>query len=129
MYPLRWRLFWLGAGWSMVGLTVMLSLAPAPPGPPGLSDKTAHLLVYGMLALWFCGIYHRARHWRVALWLAALGLTLELLQGLGQHRLAETGDALANVAGIALALLLARAGLEGWCERAEGLLSALRDRS
>jgi len=126
VYPLRWRLFWTGAGWLMIAGTVVLSLVPAPPGPPGLSDKVAHALVYAVLALWFCGIYHQARHWRIGLRLVGLGLALEFLQGLGQTRYPEMADALANTAGIVVAIMIARAGLSGWCERAETLLSVLR---
>lgn len=125
MYPLRWRLFWTGSGWLMVAGTVVLSLVPAPPGPPGVSDKLVHALVYATLALWFCGIYHQARHLMIGLWLAGLGLALEFLQGLGQTRHPEMADALANAAGVLAAITLARVGLGGWCERAENWLSAL----
>jgi VanZ family protein len=121
VYPLRWRLFWLGCGWLLIIGTVITSLAPVPPGAAQFPDKIAHALVYGTLALWFFGIYRRARHWRVALWLAGLGVALELAQGLGSTRFAELADALANIGGIGLALLAARAGLSGWCGRVEAL--------
>jgi VanZ family protein len=120
-YPLRWRPFWLGCGWLLVAATVVTSLVPAPPGAARFPDKLAHALVYGTLALWFFGIYRRAQHWRIALWLAALGVALEFAQGLGSTRFAEEADALANVGGIALAVVAARAGLAGWCGRVESL--------
>lgn len=128
VYPLRWRLFWLGTGWVMVAGIVVLSLIPVPPGPAGMSDKVAHMLAYGVLALWFCGIYLRDRHWRVALWLVGMGIMLELLQGMDDSRYGETADALANLAGVVVALIIAGAGLGGWCERVESVLQGWRRR-
>ncbi len=78
-----------------------------------------HLAVYCGLALWFLGIYRPSQQWYVAGGLLLLGGILEGLQGLTGYRAAEGADFIANAVGIALALILSRSGLTGWCVRLE----------
>ncbi len=97
---------WRGLGWSMVGVVVVLSLTPSPPSVPGLLgwDKLQHLLTYAGLTFWFCQVF-RGR-WRWAGLVFALGVVLELLQGLSAHRNLEVLDMVANGLGVACGLLL-----------------------
>lgn len=122
MYPLRWKRGWLAAGLTLVLAIMLLSLAPSPPALSG-SDKFAHLSAYGVLALWFAGIYRPDRYGWVLLGLFALGVVIEILQGLGGHRHPEAADAAANLLGIVIGLGLGRLGLAGWCIRAERLIA------
>ncbi len=100
------RRLWLAVGWAMVALVIYLSLTPVPPEPDiDLGDKLSHLIAYAGLMAWFGRVcVPRAP---VALWLLALGLTLEVLQGLSGYRYAEALDMLANTGGIAVGWLAA----------------------
>ena len=122
MYPLRWRRLWLAAGFVMVLVVMLLSLMPAPLGPIG-SDKIGHLTAYGVLALWFAGIYRPDRYGWVLLGLFGLGVVIEILQGLGGHRQPEIADAAANLLGIVIGLGIGRLAMAGWCARAERLFA------
>ncbi len=83
---------------------IVLSLMPKPPQPPGaLSwDKAQHVLAYFVLAAaWVQAT--RGRRWPVtAAVVFALGLALELLQGLGSARQLQVTDMAANAIGVAL---------------------------
>lgn len=119
---------WQGLGWIMVLVVIWLSLTPTPPRPPGpLSwDKANHFLAYGALMYWFAQAF--IRHWRWPLFLAGLGLALELLQGWGGVRSFDLFDIIANVLGVALGLGLAHTslgrgvgGIDRWLARSIGL--------
>jgi VanZ family protein len=122
MYPLRWRRWWLAAGFLLALGVTLLSLMPSPPVVSG-HDKFSHLSAYGALALWFSGIYQPDRYGWLLLGLFALGVVIEILQGLGGHRQPEIADAAANLIGIVIGLGLGRVALAGWCVRAERLIA------
>ncbi len=105
---LRFHRLWQGLGWLMVCAVIWLSLTPTPPQPPlyWLSwDKANHLIAYGTLMYWFAQAF--VRHWRWPLFLVALGLALEVLQGLGGVRSLDGFDMLANTLGVFLGYWLA----------------------
>lgn len=95
------RLLWLAIGWGLVALVVALSLVPSPPQSGfDQGDKVGHLLAYATLMGWFGQLYPPG--WRLALAFVALGLVLEILQGLSGYRQASMADMLANTLGVVL---------------------------
>ncbi|MEN9847959.1 MAG: hypothetical protein RL368_699 [Pseudomonadota bacterium] len=125
---LQWKVLWLVLGWSLVLLIVYLSLkAPTPPSPsffnlPNL-DKVGHCLAYFTLTGWFVQLYVAPRtRLKFALGFIALGIILEILQGLGGMRQADWKDAVANMTGVLLAWQLGKTWFatrletfENWC--------------
>lgn len=107
---LKYRRAWLIGGWLMVVLVFYLSLTPIPPQPFTFSfaDKFEHSFAYASLSLWFCQIYLQ-RNARVALvlWLVAMGVVIEILQGLSGYRYFEYADMLANSTGVFIGWFLA----------------------
>lgn len=122
--PLRFPKFWLILGWIFVALAIMVCLLPA--GTPGLeltNDKVEHAGGYIALTLWFSGLYPRKRYWLIALALTLMGIGIEFLQSwmaLGRH--GDSVDVVADVAGIAIGIALARLFFGGWMQRMERLL-------
>jgi hypothetical protein len=107
--------------------TVYFSLVPSPPAADVMiNDKLLHAGIYCLLASWFAGIYLPARYGAIAIGLLLLGAALELLQLAGGARMGEWLDLLANAAGIAAGLILARMGLAGWCGWLERLVPGPR---
>jgi VanZ family protein len=121
MYPLRWRAWWWLGGASLVALVAVLSLIPSPPEMGG-SDKLGHISAYAALAIWFAGLYPRQRYWRILAGLFALGLIIEVLQGLSGYRQAEFLDLIANLTGTGIGLSLGLLFPGGWCARIEHAL-------
>lgn len=118
MRKLRYFPVWLSIGWLLVAAVIVLSLLPGVPAV-GPSDKLNHLLAYAVLMSWFGGIYARRQHLGIAVRLMMLGIILEGLQALSGHRHMEALDAVANVAGVALAWAIMRNHLNTvlfWCE-------------
>ncbi|QKT03164.1 VanZ family protein [Ectothiorhodospiraceae bacterium 2226] len=108
--PLRYMALWLALGWLFVLLVIYLSLTPSPPPSPGVpqGDKLGHFLVYAGLTGWFLQIYAaREAHLWIAGGFIALGILLEVLQGLGGVRYFEWWDMVANTSGVLVALALA----------------------
>ncbi len=102
----------VGLGWALVAAIVVLSLAPMPDTGPDLphQDKWGHLLAYGALMGWFTRLYPRApTAWWYFLGFALLGLALEWLQSLLPYREGDPMDLWANLLGLALGLIIARA--------------------
>ncbi|MFH2140210.1 MAG: VanZ family protein [Pseudomonadota bacterium] len=94
---------WLGGGWLWIVLVCYLSLMPHPPEPVSFEgvDKLEHLLAYAGLMLWFCQVYvTRASRIGVLVGLVALGVGIEILQGMGGYRYFEYADMLANTGGV-----------------------------
>jgi VanZ family protein len=82
---------------------------------PGWNDKVEHVLGYFLLTFWFCGIYPRRSYWKVGLAMLGMGLLVEILQG-AMHlgRQADVRDLIADVIGIAPAILLSLTPLGRW---------------
>lgn len=99
---------------------VRWSLAPHPPVLESLiSDKVGHALAYFTLALFGSGIAVPGRLWITMLRCFLLGGALEIAQALfTEHRSAEWGDLLADLAGILVAWIIVAQGRAGWGLRA-----------
>ncbi len=129
MLPLRYVRHWQLGSVILLLLVLIAALMPAAvwfwsDGLPVAEwlrnvDKWAHGLTFVVLAIWFAGQYSRAAYWRIALGLLAFGMLIEVLQGLVRYRMAEWLDVGADALGILIGLLLALAGLGGWCLRFE----------
>jgi VanZ family protein len=114
MHPFRFPKLWLTAGCLLITAVIFLSLWPKPPEPPSFkhSDKLAHLIAYSILTLWFANMYRqKSRHLLLGATFIALGMCLELLQGLTEYRTFSFGDIVANSFGVLLGLILAGTNL------------------
>ena len=105
------RKIWLTLGGLWVVAVFYLSLMPIPPQPfvfDGV-DKLQHALAYALLMLWFCQVYV-ARKPRISLLLSlvAMGISIEILQGMSGYRYFEYADMLANSTGVLIGWGLAR---------------------
>ena len=98
-------------GWLWVVVTFYISLTPHPPEPVTFenADKPEHMLTYCFLMLWFCQL--RYRRILLALAFVAMGVGLEMLQGMTGYRFFEYADMLANSTGVLLGWILARTRL------------------
>ncbi|MCP4698130.1 MAG: VanZ family protein [Gammaproteobacteria bacterium] len=103
MIPLRYSRLWLSIGCLLTGLVVYLSLTSNPPdmAVPG-GDKLGHFLAYGTLMGWFVLLFPRPIYPRLALFFILMGVSLEVLQGMGGYRSFEYLDMLANTGGVLL---------------------------
>lgn len=111
-YPdLRLRFLWLAIGYSLVFFVVYQSIAAHPIDVEielPLRDKLMHAFAYFVLMGWFAQIYHdRFQRNMTAVVFVFMGISLEYIQGMGQHRMFEYSDMLANFIGVALGLALA----------------------
>lgn len=90
------------------GLWILLILAASllPRDTSGASGTSWHMFGYGVLVLLLASWLPVARA-AVTAW--TIGAIVELLQWIVAYRMAETGDLVANAAGVALGLIL-RAG-------------------
>jgi VanZ family protein len=101
---------WIGIGWGLLAFFVTLSLLPNISVPNvGIvaSDKAGHFLAYLTLTFWFCLVYERNAHYRIAGLLLALGMLVEILQWFSGYRMFEWADMAANASGIVVGWLLA----------------------
>lgn len=111
---LRYRKAWLSGAWGLVALVIYLSLMPAPPQVLTFdwSDKFEHGLAYTSMSWCFCQLYRTgAQRIRVVVALIAMGIVIEILQGLSGYRFFEYADILANSVGVWAGFLLARTAL------------------
>lgn len=109
---IRYFNFWLGIGWLMILVVWYVSLTPTPPNIEikfEHLDKVEHLLTYFILMFWFAQLY-KTKQSRLffVLFFILMGVTLEILQGLGQVRFFEYADMLANSVGVLIGWLLTR---------------------
>jgi len=126
MLPLAHRRVWIAGACLIAAAIVTFSLLPGPVvATISVYDKLGHAAAYFLLAWWLTGMYERRRY-PVAVALALLlGVALEIAQTLlTTTRHLELLDFVANAAGIALAAILAYAGLGGWAGRVERWLGA-----
>ena len=118
-YRFRYRNYWLGFGWLLIGLVVYLSLSPDPEDIVefAYSDKIKHLLAYGVLMGWFAQLYPTMKYqlfW--ALVFCLLGVAMEFGQGWGGQRTFDVFDMLANGSGVwrAVCYVSIMHCLDGW---------------
>jgi glycopeptide antibiotics resistance protein len=111
---LRYKTLWLSIGISLIITVVLLSLMAPPTDMMDVlpNDKFGHFIAYFALMGWFAQIYHtNKQRWLYLIGFLILGLSLEILQGLGGFRHADLFDMLANSAGIISAFLLTKTKL------------------
>ncbi|MGD2132657.1 MAG: hypothetical protein PVI23_07685 [Maricaulaceae bacterium] len=89
-------------------VVIVVASLISPPSLPDVGvdwgDKAGHFIAYAVAA--GTGLAAFSNRWGVAAGLFALGVALEIFQGLGSAgRSPEVADALANTAGIAAAVL------------------------
>ena len=124
-YSGRWRL----AGYLLLVLVLTATLLPAswfwPPVSTSLIDnldKWLHGITFTVLVLWFSGQYARDSYWRLTIGLVAFGLAIEVAQRMVSYRTADWMDLAADIAGVAVGMAIALAGLGGWSLRFEDWL-------
>jgi VanZ family protein len=114
---------WFSIGLILVGLVLYLSITATPPPMPTFQygDKFSHLLAYGVLTGWFGQLYTR---FTVQFWIfvafCLMGVSLEFVQGMGEARVFEYADMVANTLGAALGWWLTRTWFAGtllWVEQ------------
>ena len=111
---LRYKTLWLSIGISLIITVITLSLMAPPTDIMDTlpNDKFGHFIAYFTLMGWFAQIYHtNKQRYLYLIGFLLLGLSLEILQGLGGVRQADSLDMLANTAGIVSAFLLTKTKL------------------
>lgn len=109
---------WFSVGLLMLLVIAVVSLIPIDqPLPMRGADKFEHVLAYFVLMYWW-GMVQPRRLWAWLLFLPLFGLALELMQALTPYRFMEWRDAVANMAGVVLGLVILKTP-------AGGLLSML----
>jgi VanZ family protein len=120
LLPLRFPRLWSALGWLLVIGVVIGSLLPGQSiRLVTIDDKLLHAGTYMVLMLWFSGLYRPGLYVAIAAALCALGVALDLLQGLTRTRSFDWYDVAANLAGVLVGCALAFAVVGGWCERIE----------
>lgn len=123
MLPLRYARTWLATGILILGIGLVLALAPGPGSLPSLNDKVVHIAGFMAFMVWFGGIFSSRTMPLIALALAGYGLLIEVLQAFTPTRQAEGLDLGADVLGILLGWLASSAGLSRWCATLESWLA------
>jgi VanZ family protein len=106
------RKAWLTGGVLLAAVIVYFSLVPAPQVSMDHGwDKLYHALAYLTLMLWFVQACARSRWSLLAVLCVGLGIALEFAQRYSGYRTFSYDDMLANAGGVAIAWMLAVAGL------------------
>jgi glycopeptide antibiotics resistance protein len=109
---LRYFKLWLAIGYALMAFIIYVSLT-SEPVEIGIDfpfqDKFFHGLAYFSLMGWFAQMFH-VKSQRVAFAIAfiLMGVILEYMQSFDPARYSETEDMIANILGVAIAVLLAR---------------------
>jgi hypothetical protein len=128
MLPLRYAPWWRTASGALLVLVLAGAIMPAMWFWPDRGkiviwlagiDKWTHAIVFAFLVVWFAGQYRPRSYWKIALGLLMFGVLIELCQRMVGYRSAEWLDVAADAAGIIAGLMIAAAGLGGWCQRLE----------
>ena len=111
---LKYEKFWQAIGWLMVAIVVWLSVTPSPPQMPSFFgwDKAQHVTAYAGLMYWF-GVSHIYR-WRWPIFMATLGIGLEIVQGVSGLRSYDPYDMLANFIGVVIGLFIMDTRIGRW---------------
>jgi VanZ family protein len=105
---LKYRKLWLLIGWSMIATVWYLSLTPKPPEMGiKLWDKLNHFIAYAVLMGWFGQLYlQKAQRIFWFVFFISMGISIEIFQGMGEHRFFEYNDMLANTLGVVSAIVV-----------------------
>ena len=124
MLPLRFPWLWMVAGWLLVVGVIYGSVVPSYMlgGNLPFDDAVMHAASYGLLTIWFAGLYARNRHVWVGAFAFLLGVVMELVQSELSYRRFDPEDMVANAIGIFIGLAISALFLAGWCQRLELLL-------
>ena len=118
---------WFFAGVMLVSVVIYLSLTSQPIPIPTFEygDKFSHLLAYGALTGWFGQLYTRFKN-QIWIFIAfcLMGVSLEFVQGMGEVRVFEYADMVANMLGAALGWWLTRTWFAGTLLKIERILLA-----
>jgi VanZ family protein len=132
MLPLRHTRRWQTASLFILFIVLVAALMPAfwywDDNTKALLwfrniDKVLHVATFLGLAVWFSGLYRKGSYWKIAVGLLAFGLMIEVCQRAVGYRSAEWADVFADATGIVLGLMIALAGIGGWCLRVEEKLN------
>lgn len=133
MLQLRHARRWQAASLFLLFMVMLAALMPAvwfwDDKVRGLAwiqsiDKWAHAVTFFMLTIWFAGQYRVKSYWRIAIGLMAFGMVIEVCQRMVVYRTADWFDVGANAAGIVAGLIVAFAGVGGWCQHFEARFAA-----
>lgn len=122
---LKFRKAWLFIGFGWIALLIYLSLMPHPPQIADfhMLDKLEHFAGYSLLMLWFSQLYWGLRQRAsIAAGLAAMGVLIEILQGMQGFRVFEYADMLANTLGVLIGWGLGQTPLKKSLLRLEQLI-------
>lgn len=123
MVQLRYPWLWMALGWLLVGAVVFGSVAPGDViARLPFDDEIMHGASYGLLTMWFAGLYTRRRHGWIGVFAFLLGVAMEFAQSSLSYRRFDPEDMVANGVGIGIGLLFSFFFLAGWCRRIESLL-------
>lgn len=118
---LVFRHLWQAIGWLMVVAVIVLTLMPQPPQISVVTwDKAQHFLAYAGLMFWFRQAFAARARW--VIFLIALGVVQEFIQGWSGHRHFEYVDMLANTVGVSCGFLLANTWLGSLVSRLDSTL-------
>lgn len=120
--PLRHFWLWRAIGRALILLSLIIALVPAPQviGSVAFGDKIGHALAFALLMLWYAQLYGGRSRNLCAIGLVLFGAGIEVLQTLVPYRSGDLWDLLADAAGVALGLLLARTRLADVLSRVGG---------
>ena len=127
MRELKYLKIWVTLGWALVGLVIFLSVTPRAPETLGFhgGDKLLHLVAYAIMMLWFGFIYLPGRTYQnLGIILIAIGIALELIQGIIGQRFMSFLDMVANGVGVSLGWLLAKTRLSFTLAHVENILKS-----
>jgi hypothetical protein len=104
----KWQGWIRLAFWLALIVTLVMALLPKPPAlPMQATDKVQHIAAFAALTFLATLGFPRLRLRVIFVWMAALGLAIEVLQMVpALHRDAQTSDWLADCAATAATLLL-----------------------
>jgi len=129
---LKWFSVWwvLGYGWiSLVWYLSLMSIPPEMYPDYAFNDKIGHFLAYAWLMFWFGNLYRSlpARLIFAGLFIL-MGISLEILQGMGQVRQFEYYDMLANTIGVLIGMVMILMPLANVLVWVEGFLKISYDK-
>jgi len=118
IFEFRYFIFWQAIGVLLIVMITWLSLTPKPPNinlPIEWGDKLLHFSAYFTLMFWHGQIYRQFRSRLIWMFLfIAMGIGIEFLQGMGEARMFEWADAVANSVGALAAIFILKTKMACW---------------